>query len=167
MRPTGGKIVGKSELSAILGVGPKSIVIWQSEGLPFTVAENGKANEYNTAEVIRWMIKRETKAVGALVLNDEKANLAKEQAEYARLKNEEKRGNVIPLEQVIFAVQKAAAAIRQKIVNCPMHPTDKLKVLDEIHALKNLKMDDIEAAAIPEEEADEENEDTPAPQRSS
>jgi phage terminase Nu1 subunit (DNA packaging protein) len=93
MRPTGGKIVGKSELSGILGVGPKSIVIWQGEGLPFKIAENGKSNEYNTAEVIRWMIKREQAAAGSFNLSDERANLAREQAENARLKNEERKGN--------------------------------------------------------------------------
>lgn len=154
MRPTGGKIVGKSELSGILGVGPKSIVIWQGEGLPFKVAENGKSNEYNTAEVIRWMIKREQAAAGSFNLSDERANLAREQAEYARLKNEERKGNLLPLDLVVTAVQKAAVAIRQKIVNAPMSVDDKSKLLEEIHALGSIRMEDIKDAEFTDDEED-------------
>jgi phage terminase Nu1 subunit (DNA packaging protein) len=143
-------------------VGPKSIVIWQGEGLPFKIAENGKSNEYNTAEVIRWMIKREQAAAGSFNLSDERANLAREQAEYARLKNEERKGNLLPLDLVVTAVQKAAVAIRQKIVNSPLSVDDKSKLLEEIHALGSIRMEDIKDAEFTDDEEDPITE-TPTP----
>jgi phage terminase Nu1 subunit (DNA packaging protein) len=108
------------------------------------------------------MIKREQAAAGSFNLSDERANLAREQAEYARLKNEERKGNLLPLDLVVTAVQKAAVAIRQKIVNSPLSVDDKSKLLEEIHALGSIRMEDIKDAEFTDDEEDPITE-TPTP----
>lgn len=54
-------LVNKRQLSEILGVSERSLTDWQKEGLPVaSYADNrGQANEYESSEVIRWMVQRE------------------------------------------------------------------------------------------------------------
>ena len=53
-------LVNKRQLSEILGVSERSLTDWQKEGLPVaSYADNrGQANEYESSEVIRWMVQR-------------------------------------------------------------------------------------------------------------
>ncbi len=131
-----GKTVNKSELAAITGVTTKTITVWQSEGMPYTeAAEVGSDNTYNTAAVIRWWILRETK--GGLDLDEERAKQAKEQTETARLRNEAMRGEMVPLADAIDLAQRAAYALRQKIVTSSMTEEEKQAALTDIHSLAN------------------------------
>lgn len=131
-----GKIVNKAELAAILGRSAQSLTAWQAEGMPYVKSEEkGGDNAYNTAEIIAWIIRRETS--DGLDLNAERAKLAKEQTESSRLKNEERRGELIPLPAVIEIAQRAAHAIRQKIVGCSMTEDEKNVLLTDINSLAN------------------------------
>lgn len=52
-------IVNQRELSEILGVSQVTLTEWQKEGMPMVAREaNGLANQYDTAVVIEWCIKR-------------------------------------------------------------------------------------------------------------
>lgn len=54
-----GKTVNKRELSEILGVSERSLTDWQATGMPMLInAGRGASNEYDTAQVIDWMIQR-------------------------------------------------------------------------------------------------------------
>lgn len=150
-----GKIVTKAELCAIIAKDPKTITIWQNEGMPYLPAGPGKRdNEYNTAEVIRWMIKRETKE--GMDVDQERAHLARAQTEAARLRNEEKRGNLISLDAVVAVLQRATFALRQCIVNYPMPEELRRQIIERIHALGKLNVKDIREEASEEDvEAEE------------
>ena len=157
---TRGKEVQKSELATILGLSIQTIQLWSAEGMPFRVEpaankQSVNANIYNTAEVIKWWIRREQAAVGGLDLSDERAKLAREQTEYTKLKNEERRGNLIALEDAIVTVQKSATAIRQKIIAAKMEEADKAKLLEEINALGEQDFGDADGAAEKDVEEDE------------
>jgi phage terminase Nu1 subunit (DNA packaging protein) len=129
-----GKIVLKTELAAILGKTIKTLVIWQNEGMPyFEASSTGKGNTYNTAEVISWMIRRETKS--GPDVNTERAKLAAAQTESAYLRNEERKGNLVTLETAKAVVERAAFAIRQKIVNSDLPKADKQALLTDIASL--------------------------------
>ncbi len=131
-----GKTVNKSELAAITGVTTKTITVWQAEGMPYVeAAEVGTDNTYNTAAVIRWWIQRETK--GGFDLDEERAKQAREQTETARLRNEAMRGEMVPLADAIDLAQRAAYALRQKIVTCSMTDEEKQAALTDIHSLAN------------------------------
>ncbi|MCP5136579.1 MAG: terminase small subunit [Gammaproteobacteria bacterium] len=52
-------IVNKKVLSDILGVSERTLTDWQSNGLPIKLnAGRGASNQYDTADVIEWMIQR-------------------------------------------------------------------------------------------------------------
>jgi phage terminase Nu1 subunit (DNA packaging protein) len=129
-----GKIVTKTELSAILGKTPKTLTIWQAEGMPHTPGERPTDPiTYNTHSVIDWLIARE--AHGGLDLETERALLARQQTETARLRNEEKKGELVPLAAVVEIAQRAAFAIRQKIVSSKLTDDEKRALLIDINNL--------------------------------
>lgn len=143
-----GKSVGKVELAAILGKTTQTLSAWQAEGMPFVKGEGkGAHNEYNTALVIEWLIRRETK--DGLDLDAERAKLAKEQAESAKRKNALAAGEVLDKNVAKVVVQRAAYAIRQKIVSSSMNHADKQAVLTDIKSLRDI---DFETLPAPEEE---------------
>ena len=151
-RQTAGKTVGKSELAVILGCNTRTLALWEQEEMPFSVSKEHKARHvYNTARVIDWLIKRQLRDIGSLDLDDERAKLAREQSEYTRLKNEERKGNLIALPDAIVVVQKAANSIRQKIINAKMDDADKSKLLEELNALGDENFETAGGAAAGEE----------------
>lgn len=132
-----GKLVNKTELAAIFGKSLKTISIWQDEGMPFAAAESdGRANEYNTEKVIEWYVRRQNKT--GPDVNEERAKLAAAQTEAARLRNDRTRGTVIDMETARTVVERAATAIRQKIVNSSMVLEEKQALLADIHGLRNV-----------------------------
>jgi terminase small subunit / prophage DNA-packing protein len=53
-------IVNKRDLADVTGVSERTLSEWQKAGLPIlNVGSRGQENEYDTAEVIKWMINRE------------------------------------------------------------------------------------------------------------
>ena len=58
-------LVNKRQLSEIIGFSERSLTEWQKDGLPVArYADNrGQANEYNTVDVIKWLIQRELNAL--------------------------------------------------------------------------------------------------------
>lgn len=148
-----GKIVNKSELAAIIGKTTKTLTVWQAEGMPFVEsAAVGLENSYNTASVIAWMIRRETK--GGLDLDVERAKLAQEQAESVRRKNALAAGDVIPKKAAIAVVQRAAYSLRQAIVTSGMSHEDKQNCLKRIQELRDVDFEKIDPDADEEPEGD-------------
>lgn len=138
-----GKIVSKHELAAILGKTAKTLTIWQAEGMPFAKSEtNGAANDYNTAAVIAWLVRRETRT--GPDPNTEKAALLKEQAEQARRRNAKEKGELIPMATARAVVQRAAYAIRQKIVTSGLSHADKQALLVDIQSLRGVDFEQID-----------------------
>lgn len=145
----------KSELCVALGVETKAVTRWHNEGLPYIPAKDtGESNIYDLPVVIRWWIKRETK--GGMDVNEERAKLAKEQTETARLRNVERRGEMIPLSAVVEIAQRAAHAIRQKIVSCSMSEDEKNVLLTDINSLANADYTNFKRLDEADDEPDEE-----------
>lgn len=88
-------LVNKRQLSEILGVSERSLTEWQKEGLPVaSYADNrGQANEYESGDVIRWMIQRELER-----LNKEKPRdrLDRLKADAIELDIKERTGELAP-----------------------------------------------------------------------
>jgi phage terminase Nu1 subunit (DNA packaging protein) len=148
--------VTKGQLVAILKVDVKKITIWQNQGLPFEEAKAaGEANHYDVAQVVRWWIKQESR--GGLDLQEERAKLTALQSETAELKNAKLAGTMIDLEAAVAVAQRAAFAIRQRIVNLNMSLEDKRALLEDIHALG-----ETDFTKTGEEEGDNETEDDAA-----
>ena len=138
-----GTTISKTQLCAFWAITPKTAMVWQEEGMPFTPPETvGGANTYNSVAVLKWWLKRNTK--DGMDVNEERARLARAQTESANLRNEEKRGNLIPMDLAGEVAQRAAFAIRQKIVNSSMTDSEKRAILVDIHALGDMEFDKLE-----------------------
>lgn len=97
--------VNRAQLADVIGKTDKTIQAWLDEGLP-RVYSGGTGTEsiYDTAEVIRWMIARETGSRdddgNIIVFEAERARLTKEQADKAAMQNAVTRGVLVDVEQV-------------------------------------------------------------------
>lgn len=147
-----GKSVNKTELSAIVGKSLKTLTVWQEEGMPCILSAQGgnRENEYNTAQVIQWMILRQTK--NGFDLEEERAKLAAEQRKTAELKNAKLDGSQIDLEAACAVAQRAAFAIRQRIISAKMAESDRKMLLLELNSLAETDFTNVETE---EEEEDD------------
>ena len=80
-------------------------------------------------------------------LHAQRSALAAELVEAARLKNELRRGELISLADCTAVVEVAAAAIRQKLLNCSLPDPEKRRLLDDIFALRKLTFEDAQRLA--------------------
>lgn len=97
--------VNRTRLADIIGKSEKTIREWLDEGLPrISTGGAGVDSEYDTAEVIRWMIARETGSRdddgNVIVFEAERARLTKEQADKAAMQNAVTRGVLVDVEEV-------------------------------------------------------------------
>lgn len=105
------RIVGQEQIAAVFGVAPKTIVEWQEQGLP--VAKRGGpgvASEYESADCIAWLVAREVAKVQGESPND---RLARARAEEIEMRNAERRGLLIPAEQLEPKMKTAMAGARE------------------------------------------------------
>ena len=116
-----GRIVNQSELSEILDISTVSLVRWGKEGLPVRRPGPGKkGNQYDTAEVIRWMIARRSNPDGEHIDGAfEKARLDRERADAQALKNAVDRGDLVPLTAVVEAVTGVYVTLRSRLLGLP------------------------------------------------
>lgn len=97
--------VNRAQLADVIGKTDKTIQVWLDEGLP-RVYSGGTGTEsvYDTAEVIRWMIARETGSRdddgNVIVFEAERARLTKEQADKAAMQNDVTRGVLVDVTEV-------------------------------------------------------------------
>lgn len=127
-------LVNKGKLAEILGVSEQTLTAWQDKGMP-VVARNGRGhtNQYDTHEVIRWWINRET----GDDLNAERTRLTREQANKAALENGRLRGELVDAGLVRTQLERVFGAIRSRILSIPTKFAPQvlgLKDLAEIRA---------------------------------
>lgn len=149
-----GKIVNKGELAAILGRSERTIKIYQNEGMPFVAgARKIDGNEYDTQQVIDWLITREAR--GGYDKEAEQARLYREQTEIAKRRNAVESGQLVDVDKVILAVRRGLFGIRQKIVTAPIPRETKQAILSELYAMRTLDYatapDDPDDSEAPEE----------------
>lgn len=97
--------VNAARLADVIGVSTKTVTRWREEGMPRRSAgAAGMEDEYDTAEVIRWMIARETGSKdedgNVIVFEAERARLTKEQADKVAMDNAVKRGDLMSVTEV-------------------------------------------------------------------
>lgn len=111
------RIVGQEQIAAVFGVAPKTIVDWQEQGFP--IAQRGSPgvpSEYETQACINWMIEREVKKVQTERPQD---RLARVQADKIEMENAERRGLLIPANQLEPKIRAAMIAAREHWRNEP------------------------------------------------
>ena len=97
-------------------------------------------NQYETADVIAWIIRQETKQ--GMDKETEAAKLLKAQTEAQERKNRRESGETIDLAVAKAVVQRAIFAIRQKMVTMPLPLQTRQGMLAD---LKTLEKTDLRA----------------------
>ena len=105
------RIVGQEKIADLLGVSPKTIVEWQGQGLPIAVRGGPHVpSEYDSVDCITWLLSRELKKVEGEKPQD---RLARMQADRIDLELKEKRGLLLPADQVEPRLRAILAASRE------------------------------------------------------
>jgi phage terminase Nu1 subunit (DNA packaging protein) len=131
-----GKIVNKAALSEIIGVSERTLTDWQRDGLPVVYSgERGESNQYDTEQVIAWMIAREIAKIQA---ESQKDRLARLQGDKVELEIAEKRGQLIPVEQIEPAWTAMVASARSFLRSQPDRLAHLLEVTDGVDAKRDL-----------------------------
>lgn len=90
--------VNKRELAEIVGYSERAITEWQDAGMPIEAqGDRGEANTYETADVVRWLIARES---GKERAESEKERLTRLQADQIELDMSIKRRDLVPASEL-------------------------------------------------------------------
>ena len=131
------RIVGMDQIADLLGVAPKTVVEWQEQGLPIALrGKPGVPSEYETADCVRWLVEREVKKVQGEKPQD---RLARVQADKIELELAEKRGLLLPADQIEPKLRAAVIAAREMWRNEPARlarevPGKPIKEIEELLA---------------------------------
>lgn len=113
-----GKRVNKRELSEFLGYSERTLTEWQDGGMPIEEkGDRGESNVYDTADVVKWLVSRET---GKDRAESEKERLTRLQADQIELDISVRRRLLVPIAEIEPVYQRmaatAAAFLRSQIV---------------------------------------------------
>lgn len=132
-------LVNKTQLSKIIGKTQQTLTTWQKNGMPIAATgNNGQANQYETEDVIAWMIRRE---IGKLTVSDdgtvhdyeaERARLTHHQANKTELEAQMLKGKLIPAETVEQFQGGMVSAFRAKMLSLPTKTAGKVQNLIEL-----------------------------------
>lgn len=134
-------LVNKTQLAEILGKSQQTLTTWQKNGMPiFAEGSNGQANQYDTEQVINWLVSREISKLS--VDSDgrvhdyemERARLTHHQANKTSLEEAVLKGSLIPAEKVERVQGDMVSAFRAKMLSLPTkaaHSLIQLETLSE------------------------------------
>jgi terminase small subunit / prophage DNA-packing protein len=177
-----GRIVSRPELCAITGETRYEVDKWIQAGCPVVEKPTGRGGEwkFDTAQVFAWRAEQARREAGGgkkLDLNDERARLAKEQADAQELKNRQARGELLPAEEVEGLWQAAAGRCRAILLGIPNSSAERIVLLarreekaeDAARAVRELLTGQIdgalaEMARLEVEDDDENGADAPGEQ---
>jgi phage terminase Nu1 subunit (DNA packaging protein) len=118
-----GLAVSRRQCCDITGWSPNTFDNAVREGMPVAERPSGRGTDWIVfmGDVIRWIVEQELKAAGLepvkkLDLNEERARLAKEQADKTELENKLSRGELLRAEDVLKAEELVFTALRDRIM---------------------------------------------------
>ena len=122
-----GEIVGKKRLAAILGFSGRSISEWARAGMPVhRVGGRGKENEYDTAEVVTWLLSRETSGGDPETIKARR-RIACAEAGRREIRLSRERGEVADLRLVAEVWQRATSVFRSRMLAIPRKAVPRLR----------------------------------------
>lgn len=129
-------ILNKRQLADAFGVAEETITQWQKAGMPIQTARKGTmGNEYMVADCIRWYALRESGGEGALDLDQQRARLAKTQADRAEMETAQYMGEIVHVGVLQEGLSRMFGNFRQNLLTMG----DRLKT--EIDALYGIEFE--------------------------
>jgi phage terminase Nu1 subunit (DNA packaging protein) len=133
------RIVGQENIAAMFQVTAKTVVEWQEQGLPVAVRGGaGVPSEYDSGPCIAWHTQRELAKVQTESPRD---RLARLQADEIEIRMQEKRGTLVPADQIEpmwSGMVSAARAFLRSEVN---RVAQLLQTTDGVEAKRDLLSD--------------------------
>jgi len=111
------RVSGQEQIASVFGVAPKTINEWQDQGMP--IAERGRpgvASQFETAECIDWYVRREVEKVRGESPAD---RLSRVKADAIEMDNAERRGLLIPADQLEPKIKAAIVLAREQWMDQP------------------------------------------------
>ncbi len=122
-----GEIVGRQRLAAFLGFSERSITEWTRAGMPVhRVGGRGKENEYDTAEVVPWLLSRETSS-GDPETIAARRRIACAEAGRREIRLARERGEVADLRLVGMTWERAIGVFRNRMLGLPRRAVPRLR----------------------------------------
>lgn len=140
-----GEIVNKQRLAKIIGVTVRTLSEWQKEGLP--IKKNGlrgQSNDYDTATVIEWLIKRASDTDAEM--ERARIRLTSAQADKTELEVEELRGNLISLDNMKYLWANVLGTFRARILSMPTRLTPQISTMKDPKKIEKLLKDSLHEA---------------------
>lgn len=111
-------IVNKAQLADLLGYAERSLTEWQDEGMPVARRADlrGQANEYNTAEVVAWLLTRAERKARAESPREE---LYRSQVRLNTLKIDEAEKRLVDAKEVEQEFSRLVIAARTRLLQLP------------------------------------------------
>jgi len=153
-------LVNKRKLAEILGRSERTLTTWIKQGMPVEISSTrGRAHQFDTAEVVSWMIQREISTLsdgGNLDLTVETARLKHYQANNEALKEAQLRGSLIPAELIIEFGSAMVGAARAKLLAIHSKIRNRFSdlsqdVIDEIQEFHHEALEELGNDGVPGE----------------
>jgi terminase small subunit / prophage DNA-packing protein len=142
-----GRLVSQDELAEICGVSRQAVLDWQAAGLPHRPRSAiGEANQYDTAEVITWLVRHEiAKASGGETAKD---RLARVQADRIEIDIAERRSQLIDAKEAEDKLCAAVIATRVQLLQLPERLAGAMDHTASFEARRDILRDEIIAALV-------------------
>lgn len=130
-----GKRVNKRELAEIVGYTERALTDFQAESpaLPMvTKGERGEENEYDTEEVIGWLVARAMKKAGGE--ESQRDRLTRLQAEDLEIDLRKKKGEIVTVEEIEPTWRERVFGAAGFIASSPSRIAQELEALPGIEA---------------------------------
>lgn len=131
------QVSGQQGIADMFGVSRETIDNWQQDGMPVEVRGGpGVPSQYDSVTCINWLLNREVKKVQGEKPQD---RLARVQADKIELELAEKRGLLLPADQIEPKLRAAMVAAREMWRNEPARlardvPGKPIKEIEELLA---------------------------------
>ncbi len=114
--------------------------------------KRGREVLYYLPELLRYQVGRDES--GKLSLTDERARVARAQAERMELELEEYRRTLIPADEVVEAWEKIAAAVRTKVLGFPSKvkrtvPSMNTRQFEKVRKIARDALDELAGGGVP------------------
>lgn len=137
------RITGQERIAQVFGVAPKTIVEWQEQGFPIALRGSpGIPSEYDTPACINWLVDRELRKVQVESPND---RLARVKADSIEMDNAERRGLLIPADQLEPKLKAAFVAARENWLDSVSRLARELPPADEVQGREEMLQAEFES----------------------
>lgn len=138
-----GRIVNQTELAELIGVTDVTLWQWQKEGLPIKVRSlRGLPNQYDTAEVVAWMVDRATRKISGGETQEQR--LKRVQADKIEMEMRQMSRDLVPAAEIEARWATIVMAARKRLLSLPGQLAELLEMAEGPAAKRDVLVAEID-----------------------